>query len=444
MTLAPPSPDALVEESRHPIRSGARTAPTWPLTFVLAGFPIWWITGFGDVALCFAMAAIVHQFAVRRSWPLAPSGFGVWLLFLGWMLVSGLGIDTPGRMLGFAYRTLLYAAATAAFLYVYSFRATFTLRRVAGLLTGFWTVCVVGGYIGLTFPLFVWRTPLSYIIPSSIRSNELVNEMVVRRVSQGNPDALIPQSQRPSAPFLFTNGWGAAYSILTPIVIAYAFEYLRGWRRGLLLAAVVASTVPAFLTLNRGMFIGLGIAGVYMAFRGVMAGNPRILIGIAAAGVVALVAFASVPAGDRLDERLETSSTTDDRASLYTESIARSLESPVFGYGAPRPSADNLPSVGTHGQVWTVMFSHGIPALILFVVWILVAWHQTAHHRSGVGLAINASLVVVSVEMFYYGFVGMALFLVMIGAAAAWRTDAIGLSTPHRIGAGRASTGETV
>jgi polysaccharide biosynthesis protein PslJ len=168
--------------------------------------------------------------------------------------------------------------------------------------------------------------------------------------------------------------------------------------------------------------------------RGVIAGNPKIIVGIAVAGVVALVTFASLPAGDRLDQRLETSSTTDDRASLYSETIDRSLESPVFGYGAPRPSADNLPSVGTHGQVWTLMFSHGFPALILFVVWILIAWHQTAHHRSGVGLAINASLVVVSVEIFYYGFVGMGLFLVMIGAAAAWRSDSNTGSAPRQSG----------
>src|SRR6056297_1879823 len=113
-TLAPPSPDGLKEGSRPPTLAFARTAPVWPLAMVLAGFPLWWITGFGDIALCFAAAAIVHQFAVRRNWPLAPSGFGVWLLFLAWMLVSGLGSDTPGRMLGFVYRVLLYASATAA------------------------------------------------------------------------------------------------------------------------------------------------------------------------------------------------------------------------------------------------------------------------------------------------------------------------------------------
>jgi len=400
------------------------TAPTWPLAIVLAGFPIWWLSGLGDMALYIAAAAIAHQFVRRRHWPLAPAGFGVWLLFLGWVTMSGVGIDTAGRMIGFVYRGLLYGAATAAFLYVYSHRTTFTLQRVAGLLTGFWAVCVVGGYVGLVFSGFVWRTPLSYVMPSGLLANDFVHDLVIRPVAQVNVGGQLELS-RPSAPFIYTNGWGAAYSILTPIVLAYAVEYLRGWRRWVLLTAAVASTVPAILTLNRGMFIGLGVAGVYMAVRGVMAGNTRILAGVTAAGLLSLAVFAVMPAGDRLGDRLETSSTTDDRASLYAESIDRALESPVFGHGAPRPSTESRISVGTHGQVWIVLFSHGIPAVILFAAWLMVAWRQTAHHRSGVGLAMNAALVVVSVEIFYYGFVGMGLFIVMIAAAATWRIEPI-------------------
>ncbi len=105
------------------------------------------------------------------------------------------------------------------------------------------------------------RTPLSIGAPGRPAvNNDLVNHMVVRRLTQFNPDSFLQVAARPSAPYLFTNNWGNAYSLLLPFVIAYLFE-VRGSRRFLWVALLVpVSAVPAFLTLNRGMFLGLGIA----------------------------------------------------------------------------------------------------------------------------------------------------------------------------------------
>jgi hypothetical protein len=412
-----------------------QAAPAWPLGMVLAGFPVWWLVGLGDAVLFITTIIVTHQFVRRRRIPLVPRGFGVWLLFVAWMSVSVVGIDSFGRLVGFTYRALLYFAATAVFLYVYSNRPTFTLRKVASLLTGFWMVCVVGGYVGVLFPLLTWRTPLASVMPRGLLANELVQEMMVRRVTQFNPDAYFLLTPRPSAPFLYTNTWGAAYSVLTPIVIAHAVQHLAGSRRALLLAAVVASTIPAFLTLNRGMFIGLGVAGLYIGIRGVLAGNVRVIAGVFAVGIVAMIVLATVPVGERLDQRLESSASTENRAALYSETLTRTLESPVFGFGAPRPSNANLTSVGTQGHVWMVMFSHGIPATILFIVWLAVAWANTAHHRSGVGLAMNTAFVVIGIEIWYYGVVGMVLFVLMTAGAAAWRPPpAVRPATPLRAG----------
>src|SRR5690606_31231392 len=81
--------------------------------------------------------------------------------------------------------------------------------------------------------------------------------------------------------------------------------------------------------------------------------------------------------GSRLEDRTTTSSSTEDRASLYRETFDRTLDSPLFGYGAPRPSVtEGLPSAGTQGHIWMVMFSHGLPALAVFLlalVWFVIA-----------------------------------------------------------------------
>lgn len=423
--VVPPSPGApesgaVASEPARP-RGHSASLPTWPLVLVFAGYPLWWVLGVGDMALAVVAVAMVHQMLRRRVHPVVPVGFGVWLLFLAWIAVSIVRLDSGGRLIGFGYRGLIYVAATIAFIYVFSDRWTFSLERVAGLLTGFWAVLVVGGYLGLIWPLFTLRTPLAYVLPEGLLANELVRDMAIRRLTQFNPDAWIVLFPRTSAPFVYTNGWGNAYSILTPVIVAYAFQ-LSGARRTALLAAVVASAVPAMLSLNRGMFIGLGIAALYITIRSLAAGNTRVLLGVAAAGLIAAIAFAVLPVQERLSFRLETSSTTEDRSSIYEETLERALESPILGHGAPRPSeVPGLPSAGTHGQLWMVVFSHGIPAAVLLLVWLVVAFANTWGHASGIGLAMHAATLVAMVEILYYNFVTVGLVVLMVMIAAAWR-----------------------
>ena len=367
------------------------------------GFPLWWVSGIGDVI--FILGAVVMAVVMLlRGGIQAPRGFGIWLFFLLWMLFSVIGIDTSGRLVGFLYRALLYIAVTVIFLYVYNGRALMTPRFVLGVLTGFWLIVVAGGYLGVFFPLLTITTPLAYVLPDFLLNNELVQEMVIRRATQFNPDSFLALDPRPSAPFLYTNGWGNAYSLLIPVVIAY-LAMVRGERRfWWLIVALGASLVPALLTLNRGMFIGLGLAVAYVAVRWLIAGRFRAFFSLLAIGAVVLAAFFISPAQERLTNRLSESSTTEDRANLYEETFLRTVESPLFGYGAPRPSATNgAPSAGTQGQLWMVMFSHGFPAVIAFNGWLLWVFARSIRRRDPVGLAGNTILLVISVETLYYG-----------------------------------------
>ena len=381
------------------------------------GFPVWWLSGIGDVIFVLG-AAIMGMLLIRRGHIQAPRGFGIWMFFLLWMLCSVIGIDTGGRLVGFIYRALLYLAVTVIFLYVYNGRSTITPRNVLGVLTGFWLVVVAGGYLGIFFPLLTVTTPLSYVLPDFLLSNELVQEMVVRRATQYNPDSWLSLDPRPSAPFLYTNGWGNAYSLMMPIVIAYTALVRRERKFWWLVVAIVISVVPALLTLNRGMFIGLGIGLAYVALRWLIAGRFRAFFALLAVGVVVLAAFFLSPAQERLTNRLDESSTTEDRANLYDETFQRTLESPLFGYGAPRPSAvEGAPSAGTQGQFWMVMFSHGFPAVIAFTGWLLWVFVRSISRRDPVGLACNTVLLVISVETLYYGVTTSGLPIAMAVAA---------------------------
>lgn len=395
--------------------------PRWPLTAMFVLFPVWWLLGPGE-AVWIPLAAVMLLLLRRHGRIRVPRSLGVWLLFLLWMACSVIGIDSGGRLVGFIFRALLYVTVTVVFLYVYNARATLTARYVLGVLTVFWLIVVAGGYLGVLWPLFSIDTPLGAVLPPWVSSNELVQEMIVRRSTQYNPDAWAPIDPRPSAPFLYTNGWGNAYSVLSPMVIAYLVIVRRERRFWWLLPIVPLSFVPAFLTLNRGMFLGLGVALAYVLFRSLVHGNVRVIAALAGLAVAAAAAWATLPVQERLGHRVEVSSSTGDRAALYVEAVERTLQQPVFGYGAPRPSVTpGAPSVGTQGQFWMVMFSHGIPGAALFMGWLVLAFVRTLRERDPAGLACNTVLLVTLVESLYYGIMTAGLMVAMLAAAVALR-----------------------
>lgn len=405
-------------------RSVARDIPSWPITAMFLGIPVWWTTGLGDLVL--PMLAAVMVFLLFRAGRVqVPRGFGIWLLFLLWMTFSVIEIDSGGRLIGFVYRALMYLAVTVLFLYVYNGRGHVTARYLAGVLTGYWALIVVGGYLGIFAPLFSITTPLAHLLPGSVLDNELVQEIVTRRATQFDPTSYTALEPRPSAPFLYTNGWGNAYSLLMPVVVAYLGMVRRQRRFWWILLAIPVSLVPALLTLNRGMFLGLGVAALYVLFRLAVQRKVKAVAALLALLTLIALVYPAVSAGDKLSERLETSATTEVRLGLYQETLDRVVESPLFGFGAPRPSTtDGAPSVGTQGQVWMVLFSHGIPGLVFYLGWLIWAFIRTRSHSGGLGLAFNTVLLVTIVEGFYYGVLTSGLPLAMIAAGYCMRPRA--------------------
>ncbi|OLT41877.1 hypothetical protein BJF86_02395 [Serinicoccus sp. CNJ-927] len=283
-------------------------------------------------------------------------------------------------------------------------------------------ITTLGGYLGMFFPAAVIRTPLSMVMPGGLLGNELVNHMVVRRFAQFDPDGYFAVEPRPSAPFLYTNNWGNAYSLLVPFAVLYLVK-VRGTRRfWIVLAVLLASVVPAGATLNRGMFLGLGIAAVYLSFRYVLLGNFRVLLSVVVVGLLGFGALTASTFDDRIDDRVEDTSTTEDRAEIYIQTIRSVQEAPLFGMGAPRPSANpNIPPVGTHGQFWMVLHSHGFPGIAFFLGWFALAFALSLRRNDDVGLVANAMVLVGLIEILYYGALPVGLMLMMISAALALR-----------------------
>ncbi len=413
----------------------APALPRWPLVALFAPLMLWWALGLVDVIwIVLAVPMLVHlaEAAATGRRVTVPRGFGVWLLFLAWMLASAIMVDTFNHAVEFAYRGGIYLACTVVFVYVYNARTTLTDRRVCGLLTTYWLWTVLGGFLGMLLPGAVLKTPAYYAIRLlSAEASDIgfVNVMVVRRFAQYNPDSYLGVAARPSAPFLYANNWGSAYSLLLPFVVAYVITTWGTRRARALVVLVPVSLVPAFLTLNRGMLIGLGISAAYvagrLALRGRLAAVAVILVGSVVGGLV----FDSLAAA-RLETRLQGSSTTT-RASLYQQSLDLVPASPVFGYAVPVQTLDpDEPPIGTQGQFWMLLVSHGPVATGLFVGWFLIAWWLSRRRRDAVAMAAAAVLLVGVVELAFYGMVPYGLPILMVAAALGLRGRVPSLRSP--------------
>lgn len=419
-----------------PATRTARALPTWPFTCLCAGFPLWWAIGLADVVLI-PVALVMALYLAGRGRVRVPHGFALWLVFLFFMLCSIVELVRGSQYITFGYRAACYLATTVVLLYVYNARSTLTDRRVLTQLSLYWMTVVGGGFLGMVAPSGALKTPMYYVVSSvapGLLGNDLVKLMVVRPFAQYDPNGYFQVPPRPAAPFLFTNNWGNAYSLLLPLVLVLLVSLpARRRLRRLLILLLPLSAVPAMMTLNRGMVIGLAIALVWASLRLAARGNFKGLTALGLLAVVGGILWFVLPIQAGLSTRTEVSTST--RASLYTQSLQAAAKSPFFGYGTPVDSKDPLaPPVGTQGQFWLVLVSHGTLAALCFVAFFLVLVLTTMRRRDLVGVVGNAVLLAGSAEIFFYGLVpdGLLLMMAIAGLAARPPTPEAPLPPPRR------------
>lgn len=403
---------------RRTVRRGA--LPAWPVTWLFVGFPVIWLAGLTPFAvpmfgmLCAFLMAVRGGIRLPRLW--MP-----WLGFVVWMLTSAVMIDTAGRMLGFAQRWTTVFGATLIALYVYNAPERLTRIRLLRSVAWFWGWITVGGYLGLLQPYGRVNTPMLRLMPSNIANNEYVRELLSPRFAEvQKPYGATQAFVRPAAPFPYTNGWGHAFVLMLPLMAAL-FVLADRRLKGVVVLMVLAAVPIALATLNRGIFVGVfvGTAAMLVRYRRRIRLGHVMLAAVPLAGLAVFVMASG--ALDRISQRTSTSSTTQDRASIYREAFTRTLDSPLLGYGAPRPSSTLDVSVGTQGHFWYVMFSHGFVGLAFFLATI---WGLALVTRRASDLPtalVQTPLVVVSVMIMFYGLEGMNLLLVLVIGALALR-----------------------
>jgi hypothetical protein len=396
--------------------SGDGVLPAWPLGLLLWGYPVFWFLGLAPFALMGVGLIMIALLAVRRRTVVVP-GVLPWFAFVAWVAVAALMLDSPMRLIGYGFRFANLVAVGVVLLYVVAARERLTTRRALAGLIALWLTVVAGGYLALIAPEVRLTTPVGMLLPGALTSNEYVHDLMFPVFAEVQEPWGAPEPfNRPAAPFPYANSWGAAMVLLTPIAVAM-MAHTRSWRvKALILVGLAASAVPAVASSNRGMFLGLGLGIVYVAVR--LAGRGRVgpFLAVVAGGGAVAAALVSAGLLDAIATRQEHSDTTSGRASLYSETFIRTMDSPFLGWGAPRPSLVHDISVGTQGHIWMLMFSYGFVGLGLFVWFLWGAtvrtWPAPGTHR----LWMHATLVAASVIIFYYGLDNMQMVVVAVVA----------------------------
>ncbi len=263
-TAAGPRPWAGMTAPRGGRRVGRRrrwfTAhPAWPVTALLAGYPVWWALGLGDLSvIIMAVPMVLRMHAWHRQGRRVrvPPAFGLWLMFLVVVAagIATLGLTAPGtvvsplsnRLLAFVIRGLTYLALTVILLYAGNLtESELPRRRLAWLLGLVGIYATIGGLAGVVAPGFQFKSPMAYVLPQSMQQNNLVQAALYPGFSQVT-DVLGITEGRPKAPFEYTNTWGNCLSILLPWLLVAWWSY--GTRRQRKLAVV---TVPPGCSTSR-------------------------------------------------------------------------------------------------------------------------------------------------------------------------------------------------
>jgi hypothetical protein len=379
--------------------------------------PLWWLAGAFYLVWPLLGAVLLALLIVRGRASLPPAA-GIWLLFLALVALSATRLPSPVSLLPFGLRLGFYVTALMVGVYVYSY-ARERADQAAALvpLCVFWLGLVALGWLGVLAPRFAMTTPTEMLLPAGVASHPYMQDLVHITATEYSERSLDP-IYRPTAPFPYTNNYGSAYAMTLPCVVAYTM-LRRGILRWVLLASLPLSLVPAFLTLNRAMFASLGVGLAILGVRAALRGNVRVGASVVGVLVIGGLTALFIPVAELIGDRVASSDTNTDRFSLYAEVIRRIGDSPWLGYGAP-VSVDTVTAevpVGTQGQLWTVLFSHGVPALLFFLAWFVTVTVLCARARSAAGQWLAVVPVVCLVQVPFYGLADPTITIVFFAVA---------------------------
>ncbi|BAL85957.1 hypothetical protein AMIS_7370 [Actinoplanes missouriensis 431] len=427
-----------------------RSLPAWPVAGILLLYPLWWALGLGVLIFPLMAAPMLFLLVRRRAAgrPLRlPPGFAWWAIFLIAAVVSiaALGADPTGtvverasdRLPAVVYKLSMYLSLTVLLLYAGNLtEAELSRRRLVRLLAGMFVLTVAGGLLGMVAGTFEFTSPVEWVLPSGVRNKGFIRSLVHPYAAQ-IMDLVGGEKPRPAAPWGYTNTWGNNFCLLAGFLLVAAWASRSAGKKALALLCLAISAVPAVASLNRGLWIGIGVLVVYVAIRYVLAGRIWILgVVIAAAGALAAVLTAT-PLGDTVQARLDNGKSNGVRSYLIERALDGFAESPVIGYGGTRDTLGGRNSiavgesagcercgnftVGGNGQLWQLLYAHGAVGTAGYLGFFGYGLWRFRRDRSAIGVAASGALVTSFSAMLWYNSLVTPLAFMVLAYALLWR-----------------------
>lgn len=418
MTVTGEAVDAAPFVRPGPLRNLRPTRATWPLWAMTAGMPFAYLLGIQGFVWCLPALVLGSRILADRNVRFPKSSIPL-LVFLGWILLSTAMLESGSGYLLFLYRWSLFAGALTSLVWLVNVsEERVRSMQIYDWLAALWICMVVFGYLGVLLPEFVQKSPFQILL-GPVGNIGFVDELSRWRFAETQSALTGSPLPRPAAPFNATNGWGAAIGILTPF-------FIRSWivqpdlrRRRIGYAIGLAGIVPIVLSVNRGLWISLGIALVYFAARKALRGKLGPFFVLVATIVAVAGLLVVTPAGQLVQDKIDNSGKSNEsRSNLYGDAYRGALKSPLIGNGAPKKAegADSkLPPVGTHGMLWYLMFVHGFVGLALFLTWLGGEVFRSGRVRTTDGWWTHLALVIALVQVPFYGLLPQ---VVLFGIAA--------------------------
>jgi hypothetical protein len=432
--------------------------PAWPVASILALYPLWWALGLG--VLIFAVMAVPMLFlllrrrAAGRSLHLPP-GFFWWALFLIALVISigALGADPPGtiaehatgRLPAVSYKLVMYFALTVLMIYAGNLtEAELPRKRLVKLLGWLFVVTVAGGLLGMVAGNFQFTSPVEMLLPGHIRGKGFVQSLVHPYAAQ-IMDLVGEDKPRPAAPWGYTNTWGNNFCLLAGWLVVAAWQSRKRSAKFWAVICLLVSIVPAVVSLNRGLWIGIGVLVVYVAIRYVLAGKLWIIGAVVVAAAMLTIALVATPLGTVVSARLDNGKSNGVRSFLIDRALDGFTGSPVIGYGGTRNTAGGRNSitvgesagcercgnftVGGNGQLWQLLYAHGAVGTTGYLGFFLYGLWRFRKDRSAIGVAASAALVTSFSAMLWYNSLVTPLAFMVLAFALLWRNSLEGKTT---------------
>jgi polysaccharide biosynthesis protein PslJ len=401
-------------DARAPERRISMALPAWPLYALIAGFPVAWAVGASAFVAPLIAGVMVTLMLLRRRVQLIP-GILPWFAFSAWVIAAAITLDSVLQTVGYLQRLADILSVGIVLLYYVNARERLTADGVIRALVVLWVSIVVLGLIATQFPEVRLTTPVGLLLPEAIRDNDLVYQLVSPRMAEvQRPWGAAEPFNRPAAPFPYANSWGAAYTILTPVVFAFLARRPRRIVRVALVVLLLVSLYPAVETSNRGMFLGLGLSILYVVGRLALRGRLLPALGAAVAMLIAGVFLVVSGAAAGILGRQQYSNSTGTRADVYAETIRLTFESPLVGWATPKADPTIGIALGTQGHAWTYMFSYGFVGLALFCLFLWGGILRTSGAPSMARLWLHSVPVTVAATMWFYGLGTIQLIVVAL------------------------------